>query len=159
MTPETFTTLYQDHERKLYYWIMSMTRNQDQAEDICSRAWAKAWAHRARITSNKAWLYQVAITELKNDQRRASYVCMEPLDAHTERLEPGDFTERLGAAQEWQAAAYAVLALPRRLRRAMTCAIEGMTTEEAGRAMRVPPGTAGSRLNAARRQVRALCAA
>ena len=155
MTPAQFTDHYRDHGRKLYYFVLGMSRNREEAEDITARAFVKAWEHRDQLNGNfKSWLYQIAVNEVKMSRRKASYI-MEPLDTHLDIPEPKkeDFTG------EWQRAAQSVFCLPVMLRRAMEEAIAGVSLRMSARAQGIPYGTAGRRLYSARQKVRELCQA
>ena len=156
MNSQTFTALYREHNRKLYCFILSMARNKEQAEDVVSRAFLKAWGHRAELNGNfKPWLYQIAVNEMKTLWRRESYLKMEPIENHLDIPAP----KKDDPPQDWQRAAQAVTALPRQLRSIMRDAINGLGLDAIARSRRIPYGTAASRLYYAREKVRELCQA
>ena len=161
MDNETFTALYREHNRKLYYFILSMARNKEQAEDVVSRAFLAAWEHRAELNGNfKPWLYQIAVNELKTDWRRSFKVVMEPLTSdHHEIPDPRDNGRAQESRDEWERAQQATARLSRKLRDVIADALRGLTLSDSAEARRIPYGTAGGRLYEARRQVRELCGA
>ena len=161
MNSKTFTTLYREHNRKLFCFILSMARNKEQAEDVVSRAFLKAWEHRAELNGNfKPWLYQIAVNELKTDWRRASKVMMEPLTSdHHEIADPRDHDRAQESRDEWERAQQATARLSRKLRDVIADALRGLTLSDSAEARRIPYGTAASRLYYAREKVRELCQA
>ena len=116
MTPAQFTDHYRDHGRKLYYFVLGMSRNREEAEDITARAFVKAWEHRDQLNGNfKSWLYQIAVNEAKNIWRKESHLRMEPIEHHEDIPAP----IRSGIPDEWPRAAQACMILPKLLRKAM----------------------------------------
>ena len=155
MNDYQFTEHYRAHERKLYYFVLGMARNRQEAEDLAAAAWVKAWKHRAQLNGNfKSWLYRIAVNEVKMARRKASYL-MEPLENHHEIPAP----EKSDIPDEWNTAVQAVLGLPLRLRQGITNAIRGLDLGTSARAQGVSYGTAGRRLWEARQKVRELCQA
>ena len=156
MTTQQFTALYREHHHKLYYFMLTMARNREQAEDATSRAFVAAWEHREQLNGNfKPWLYQIAVNEMKTEWRKKSNQVMEPLENHLHVPAPVPAQ----VPDQWQEAAQAVVALPRRLRSVMRDAINGLDLDAIARARRIPYGTAASRLYYAREKVRELCQA
>ena len=161
MNTKTFTALYLQHHPGLFCFVLGMARNRANAEDVTARAFLKAWQHRAQLNGNfKPWLYQIAANEMKTWYRRESYLMMKPLtEDHHEIPAPDDMTRDLAGRIEWQAAAQAATRLAGRARTAMLCAARGLSVKASALYQGVPLGTAASRLNAARRQMRELCLA
>ena len=159
MNAQTFTTLYREHHHGVYCFILGLARNREHAEDVTARAFLKAWEHRKELNGNfKPWLFQIAVNELKTDWRRASHLKMEPLTAdHREIPDPRDNGRALESRDEWERAQNAALRLSRKLREVIADALKGFSLGDSARAHNIPYGTAGSRLNAAREQMRSAC--
>ena len=155
MNTQEFTALYHEHYRKLYCFMLTLSKNREQAEDATSRAFVAAWEHRDQLNGNfKPWLYQIAVNEMKNYWRKRSNQVMEPLENHLHVAAPVPAEP----AADWQQAAQALITLPRRFRSMLTDTIRGRSLEQCARARRIPYGTAASRLYYAREKVRELCA-
>lgn len=159
MNAPEFTALYREHDRKLYYFILTMSRNREQAEDIVSRAFLAAWTHRLELNGNfKPWLYQIAVNELKTDWRKPSYGKTMPItEDHHNIADPINPVRAAELRDEWNRAQHAATDLPRKLRRIIVDLFRGMDLKQSARVRRIPYGTAGRRLFEARRQVRELC--
>lgn len=160
MTEAQFSELYREHYGLMFYWINSKVKNRAQAEDIAGRSFQKAWEHRADLKGDfKAWAYQIASNEMRSHWRSEKSRAQEPLEDHHDQADPRDFTQELEKYMEWQRANEAARMLDGIHRRALAMALLGLSTSEMGRRMHVPAGTAGSRVNAARAQMRELCPA
>ena len=157
MTPYQFAAHYREHQRKLYCFVLSLSRSREQAEDVTARAFAKAWEYRGQLNGNfKPWLYQIAINELKTDWRRASYIVMEPLTADHREI-PAPYDPAPAMRQECADAIAAVSRLTATMREALADAIHGVSLQQSAKAQGVPYGTAGRRLCEARQKMRELC--
>ena len=149
MNAENFTKLYHAHYGLLYFWLLSKTKNKEQAEDLASTAFMKAWNSRNRLKNAgkfKQWLYQIAMNELRLSYRIPAFV--ELLE---DVSDPQDHAQTLESALESQKM---IQACPRVLKQFSW----GQNVKELAREYSVPVGTILSRLHTARQETkRRLC--
>jgi RNA polymerase sigma-70 factor (ECF subfamily) len=116
----------------------------DAADEACTRAFER-WNRVSAMESPGGWTYRTALNVLRRRGRRAS------VEARLLRRSPG----RLAAPADWSTEVWdALQRLPRRERTAIALRyVADLTTDEIAAAMGVAPGTVGSTLNAARRNL------
>jgi len=163
MNDHEFARAYDEHHGLLYFWVLNWTHNKERAEDICSRAFAKAWQHRATLRGHfKTWVFAIAKRELMADHRRDVLVKWEPIPepdewGNGEISDPRDFTKELEQWYEWQRAANAAMLCNEAERRALAGALQGEKIRELAKRWQLPHGTVGRQLASAREKVRVLC--
>lgn len=134
-------------QERLYRLTYGQLREEQDRKDAVQEAILKAWQGRERLRDKayfETWLVRILINECHNIQRAGRRVFP------VEKLPEQPYIEKNmeGSDAELREA---VLKLPMKLRLpVMLHYIEGYTTEEAGRILRVPVGTIRSRLKKAR---------
>jgi RNA polymerase sigma-70 factor (ECF subfamily) len=132
-------------------FAISLTHDQDRAEDLVQETFSKAWANIDRFevgTNLHAWLFTILRNLFHSDHRKRKREVADPDGSYSERLvsvpeQPGHV-----ALRDLQ---FALECLPADQRRAlMLVACEGLPYEEVARMCGVAVGTIKSRVNRAR---------
>ncbi len=157
-TAEGFGELFEAHAREIYNFCFRRTADWSVAEDLTSAVFLEAWRRRAEVDLISEpvlpWLYGVAANLLRN-QRRA----LRRYRSAIERIAPPkptpDFSEGLASRLDDEQRMRALLEHIRHLSRGeqdvlALCAWQGLSYEDAARALDVPVGTVRSRLSRAR---------
>ncbi|MFC4052452.1 RNA polymerase sigma factor [Actinomadura syzygii] len=165
--PERFGAIFDAYFAEIHGYA-ARRLGQDAASDIASQTFLEAFRQRARYDDSRAavrtWLYGIA-TNVIGRHRRAE---VRGLRAR-ERLGPGErsgddagggHADRVDARVSAEGLrgrlAGAIAALPARDRDVLLLvALADMSHQEVAAALDIPYGTVGSRLNRARRKVRA----
>ncbi|MGH2919988.1 MAG: RNA polymerase sigma factor [Solirubrobacteraceae bacterium] len=157
-TAEGFGELFEAHARPIYNFCFRRTADWSVAEDLTSAVFLEAWRRRADVdlTSEPAlpWLYGVATNLLRN-QRRALRRHRAAVDRMAPPSATPDFADDLAARLDDERRMRDVLVQMAHLSVGeqdvlVLCAWQGLSYEDAARALAVPVGTIRSRLSRAR---------
>ena len=145
---ERFVQEVTDMQDMLYRLSVSYLHHDQDAQDAVAQAIENAWRHRARVAEGafRQWLTRIVINQCKSMLRRRA------------RVSPSDQLERLsGMAPPPDIALWDALSrLPEKLRMPLLLHyMEGFSTDEVARALRVPGTTVRSRMHRARLRLRA----
>lgn len=144
MTREEFTSRILSMQDELYRIAYGQLRDSADRRDAVQNALFKAWEGLPQLRNEehfKTWLVRILINECHNLQRTQKRIA--PLEAAPERSETMD--NRFSDLHD------ALLLLPEKLRLPIQLHyMEGYTTDEIARILRVPVGTIRSRLRQAR---------
>jgi RNA polymerase sigma-70 factor (ECF subfamily) len=163
--PERFGAVFDRHAAVIHGYI-ARRLGQDAADDLVAETFLVAFRQRARYDPDQAsarpWLYGIA-TRLISRRRRDEVrffraIARTGIDPSADPVaEPvADAGARRADAQMLQRRlAGALAALATADRDALLLVADGLSYQEAARALGVPPGTLSSRLARARRAVRA----
>lgn len=153
--------LVKHYEKPLYNYILRLSGQHANAEDLFQETWLKVYRFRDRYQEDKAfkpWLYQIATNTCRDWGRkkgRSKEVSLDTLDAtHTtqHRDDPVKTTQRHELAE---ALKEAIDGLPEKQRAVFWMArYEEMSYDEVASALEIPLGTVKSRMNHAVRQLR-----
>ncbi len=72
--PEKFLTIYDSHYDEIYHFLFRMTRNSEEAEDLCAQTFLNAYESLTNFPQNlmiRSWLYRIARNLLSNTQRKS----------------------------------------------------------------------------------------
>ena len=162
-SPAIFDLLFDRHVESIYSYVRKRIGPQ-MAEELTAETFAQAFGARERFVpiheSAAPWLYGIA-TNLIHRARRAERRQLEAYSRVAAVVTPGpdDFDEadsRLDAHSAAGALVEALLELASGDRDALLLfAWEGLSYDDVATAMGIPPGTVASRINRARRHVRA----
>ncbi|WP_338064315.1 sigma-70 family RNA polymerase sigma factor [Thermoactinospora rubra] len=160
--PEAFATLFDRYSGMIYRYV-SRRVGPEHAEDLVGETFMVAFSRRRHYDLNypdaRPWLFGIATKLLSRHHRSeaARYRALQrsPVEEHVEF--PADAVAAGVTAQAARKAlAEALAALSKRDRDALLLyAWSGLTYEEVARALDIPLGTVRSRLNRARRKLRA----
>ena len=161
--PVAFDVLFDRHVAAIHGYLCRRV-GPSLAEELTAETFARAFELRERFVSPDGraapWLYGIATNLIRNawraERRRlAAYGrARSAVPVAPDDLERAD--ERIDAARAAARAASAIMALEPGDRDALVLfAWEELTYVEIGAALGIPPGTVGSRINRARRLVRA----
>lgn len=142
MNANDFSKLYHEHYGLLYFWMLNRIHNKEQAEDIASTAFMKAWSERRTLKDHaklKSWLYAIAMNELRQSFR---VPVSEPLE---EKADPRDFTKYIEQNQEAEKLVHAMPEFLNQFAR-------GLTVKRLAQKYKIPTGTVLSRLYKERKQ-------
>ena len=162
-SPEAWGELFLRHGRAIHVYCYRRTGEWGAAEDLTSAVFLEAWKLRGRDGIETAgalpWLYGIATMLTRNHQRTlrrysAALQRMSPVEAFPEPdLAPG-VAERVDAQRQMRQVRAALDALAQSDRDVLELAAAGdLGTAEIAAALRIPVGTAKSRLSRARRRL------
>ena len=156
------TILVKRYEKPLYNYILRMSGQHANAEDLFQETWLKVFRFRDKYNAElafKPWLYQIATNVCRDWGRkkgRAQEVSLDSVEATQPapvRDNPQHKTQQNELAQ---ALKDAVDALPEKQRAVFWMSrYEELSYEAIAQALEVPLGTVKSRMNHAVRQLRA----
>jgi RNA polymerase sigma factor (sigma-70 family) len=162
-SPELFGRLFDRHVDSIFGYVRKRV-GPEMAEEVTAETFAQAFGGRERYVpvheSAAPWLYGIA-TNVIHRARRAERRQLEAYGKAAAVVTPGpdDFDEadsRLDAHSAAGALVEALLALASGDRDALLLfAWEGLSYDDVATAMGIPPGTVASRINRARRHIRA----
>ncbi len=172
---DAFDALFVRHRRAVFSYTFRMVGDAATAEDLTQECFLRLWRARARYVPTAAfrtWLFTIArrlaLDELKRPQPAVVSLAPDLAEAGepTARTEPAadpavSSPPEIVMARELARQMEAALAeLPDELREAVVLRdVEGMSYDEIAQVLACPLGTVKSRLNAARRRLRAVALA
>lgn len=153
--------LVKRYEKPLYNYILRMSGQHANAEDLFQETWLKVYRFKDKYKPDRAfkpWLYQIATNVYRDWGRkkgRAHEVPLESVEA-TQSAPNRDNPSHASQRHELAVALkQAVEALPEKQRAVFWMArYEGMSYEDIAQSLEVPIGTVKSRMNHAVRQLR-----
>ncbi|WP_214107657.1 RNA polymerase sigma factor [Acrocarpospora catenulata] len=163
LDPDGFAALYDRHFAEIYGYVAARLGRQvadEVAADTFLTAYRKRHSFDPARGEVRPWLYGIA-TRLVSDHRRSETRRLRallrlPADGEAENGHEDRVATRVDAAGVQGRLAAALAELSDGDRDALLLvALAGLTHEETARALDIPAGTVGSRLNRARRKVRA----
>ena len=145
--------LYIRLEKPVYNVVYRWVWNREEAQDLVQEAFIRLWhmKHRIRMETVEPLIYRIALN-LAANRRRAKKIRRWIALNSANHLPSGDRTgaEQLESEERDKAVRCAVDALPERLRCVILLSeFSGLTHEQIGHSLGIPPGTVGSRRNAA----------
>ncbi len=153
--------LVERYEKPLYNYILRMSGQHANAEDLFQETWLKVYRFRDRYQEGKPfkpWLYQIATNVCRDWGRkrgRSKEVSLEALEhiQHSDhRDNPRQQAQHHELAETLQGA---IAELPEKQRSVFWMArYDEMTYDEIAQALKIPVGTVKSRINHAVRQLR-----
>ena len=162
---ELFHELIRPYERMVYLTVLSIVKNEADAEDGAQEAVINAYRHLGSFRSEakfSTWLTTIAINEGKKRLRKAKAAVENSLEEEAEEKE-GDYTpasltdwrgvplEALERQELRDALRKAVASLPDNYRQVFTLRdLEELNTEETAEALGLTPGVVKVRLHRAR---------
>jgi RNA polymerase sigma-70 factor (ECF subfamily) len=149
--------LYAEHAAPLLRYVSRLTGDRQRAEDIVQETLLRAWLHAGQLRDDeaavRAWLFRVAhnvtVDELRYRRARPADVVPEPPEGVPEADHSDRLVARLAMGQ-----ALARLA-PEHRSVLVEVFYGGHSTAEAAQRLRIPHGTAKSRLFYGLRKLRA----
>ncbi len=149
-------TLYAEHAGPLLRYVCRLTGDRHRGEDIVQETMLRAWLHANDLSDDqsavRSWLFRVAhnvaVDELRHRHARPAEVMPEPPDRTPQADHSQGLVDRLAIGQ----------ALARLDHEHRSVLVEvfygGRSTAEAARRLRIPHGTAKSRLYYGLRKLR-----
>lgn len=151
------TELYAQYAGSLRTYAHRLTGDRQRGEDVAQETLLKAWLHADRLVDSdagrRAWLFRVAHNMAIDEARRRN---ARPAEVFTDtplRTATPDTTDDLLSTLEMVSALAALS--PEHRSVLYEIFYLGSTTREAARALRIPHGTAKSRLHYGLRHLRA----
>ena len=148
-----FDVLYERYERRLFGFLLSQLRSQEDAEDVFHEAFLRTLKSREVTFEGpggfRTWLYRIArnaaLNRLRGDRRGARALAQLP-DVDTKE-EPARADESLAQRELRSALDGAVARLPPTLSEVYHLRSSGLSYEEIAAVLEIPLGTAKSRMN------------
>jgi RNA polymerase sigma factor (sigma-70 family) len=160
--PDDFTVLYDHHFADIYHYIAGRL-GRDVADDIAADTFLIAFRKRGSFNADRGavrpWLFGIATNLVAAHRRKETRRYRALARVRTDHVTEGHESRVI----DWVAAeglapqlAKALTALSRGDRDVLLlCALSGLSHGEIAQALDIPYGTVGSRLNRARKKVRA----
>ena len=144
--PLDFEALYQRYRLPIYRTIRGIVLDGPAAEDLTQETFERAFKGDAEnVTTVGAWLHRIAVNLAISHTRRQKLNRLLPVRLFT-REERSDFDQ----SENRSAVGRALQALSPKLRAVVVLTYySGLTREEIGQSLGIPPGTVASRQNAA----------
>jgi RNA polymerase sigma-70 factor (ECF subfamily) len=153
---DAFWPLVQQYDRGLRALAYRLVGDRDLMDDVLQEAYLKAFRALPSLRGREAlgsWLYRIVYNASMDQLRRRRKAMQVPLENAPDRPDPSPDPGEVASARRDLAAALG--ALPPQMRAAVLLVdAEGLSYEEAGAIIGVPPGTVASRLSRARAVLR-----
>ncbi len=145
--------LYTRLEKPLYNVVFRWVWNREEAQDLVQEAFVRLWRmqDRVRLETVEPLIFRIALN-LAANRRRAKKIRRWIALNSANHVASGNrnSAEQLESQERDEAVRRAVDALPERLRRVILLSeFSGLTYEQIGLSLGIPPGTVGSRRNTA----------
>lgn len=153
---QAFERLIAPYDESLRRLAYRMLGDRVAMDDALQEAYVKAYRSLDSFAGEAAfgtWLYRIAANVCTDVLRRGARRREQPLDALDELADRTPGPERTATTRSDLAAALAALA-PDLRAVALLVDAEGMSYDQAGEVLGIPPGTVASRLNRARAALR-----
>ncbi|WP_337063175.1 sigma-70 family RNA polymerase sigma factor [Kineococcus sp. G2] len=138
--------LHDEHAGALYGYVLSLTGDRAEAQDVVQETLLRAWRNPAALDpatgSNRAWLFTVA-RRLVIDQRRSARARRESVRAEVPETSVLDESEQV--LQQWVVQQALERLSPEHRAVLRECYFRGRSVAEAARVLGVPAGTVKSR--------------
>lgn len=133
---ELYEVLVRRHQARLFYWVLNMVGDSDEAEDICQQTFVQVYIHLGRLRSPAAFrvfLFRTAQNQARNlFRRRKKAVPGDPPDVSG----PSNVAEEIATEEIQSQLREAIELLPEKQRTAVTLrVIEGFRFSEIGEIM------------------------
>lgn len=152
----SFTTLYHCYHRRIYYYLLRMVGNPEDASDLAAETFAKAWQRIPGILDGRrfsGWLYSIAtrtaldhLRRRKRDQTFWGIADEDSIDEYT-----GRFESRIEEQELVQLALAQVAPKPRAC---LLLQLEGFSLAEIARLVGLQRKSVGTYVSIAREQFR-----
>lgn len=165
--PESFNAIVLRHQARVQRFLLRHTQQSDDAQDLAQETFVQAylklpaWRGDARFST---WLLGVALNLARNHANRSprlrhAHVELDDEIRGRDLVDTHDPCQALADSARHAAMQAAINALPAELREPLVLvAIEGLAYDETALLLGIPAGTLKSRLNRARRRLRATLA-
>lgn len=153
-----FDRLYQQHQERIWAFLLRLTGRRDEAADLFQETWLAAAKHAEHLEAESRllpWLYTIARNKHRNarrfllfDLRKRELSALEP---EPERMDLEDEIEARQRAAALQQAFYALPDASREVLLLVT--IEGMSSADAGSVLGLKEDAVRKRLSRARAEL------
>lgn len=156
--PAAFEALVRHHQTRLFRFVVRMTRDRGDAEDVIQDTWVSVWRRLPTLTDRDAfqpWLYQIghrqALAVLRARSRRDTPTPDTALEPPTSEAGPQQRSEDHARQRSLDTL---VAELPVDLRACWVLTeVNGLTYPETAQALGVPVSTVRGRIARARHQL------
>jgi RNA polymerase sigma-70 factor (ECF subfamily) len=120
-----FEDLIECHHGEIFAYILRMTRDRSEAEDLCQETFLRAYKAYGRLNggaNQRAWLYKIATNTTLNHIRRqkTGRRAMDVLKSGSSSSTPDNYAEQAGNRELLERVQLAIDGLPEKQRLALT---------------------------------------
>jgi RNA polymerase sigma-70 factor, ECF subfamily len=158
-----FAEVFERHRHSVHAYLLGKTSDPEDARDLLQETFLRLWRRFDEVAGldedrQRAWLFTVA-RNLAVDRYRARATRQSALAALADEAERSgtahvDTADRAAARDDLARLQHAIAGLPEEQRVVLTMvAVAGMTSQQVGEALGVPPGTVRYQLHQARHRL------
>lgn len=154
-----FEILYHKYSKQLYWKLLKMVKESEQADEILQELFIKVWERRNQIDSEQsfgAFLHKIAQRMVVDHYRRIAMITKAHVylqENTTEIVSPTEDSIENNETSELLTQAIATLS-PQRQQAFKLCRIDGKSHKEAAELMEVSPNTVKNHLVSATKQIK-----
>lgn len=159
---DAFGQLVRRHQARLHRLVAHVVRSAPIAEELTQEVFVRAYRALDQFDGRSepfTWLYRIALNLALNERRRASYryeTAPDPrlLELHEDKGPNGTPADQAMRAEMYRTLVDGIDALSELLRTTLLLVtVDGLSHDEAGAVLGIPPGTVAWRIHEARKKL------
>jgi RNA polymerase sigma-70 factor (ECF subfamily) len=130
---ELYETLVRRYQVRLFYWVLNMVADKDEAEEICQQSFVSVYTHLGQMRNPAAFsvfLFRTALNQTRDYFRNRQKLAVDP----PELVDPSTVSEEVSMAENRVKLQKAINELPEKQRLVVSLrVVEGFGFSEIGR--------------------------